>query len=330
MKAPLNIGLIGCGRAAERLYLPAFSRLKSRARLVAAVDPIYQRRELILSQVPGCKLFASAEALLREADVAALIIASPPETHVPMTEMALRAEIPVLVEKPLALSLVEARNLEELLAYSNGWVMMAFNRRYWVPVCKLRQVISDRKHSDRVSAQLVLKTDAQTWSPISGMSDPLDDLGPHQLDLLRYIFDCEISSISARWINVYAIRMKVRLEDGIVAECLADTRSVSMESITIQCESQNYMARTYLGSKRIQPARGGVRFSLDFCDALGRRLTGRQSSLRRSYELQLMSFFDCVNTGTTPRPDAVDGIAAIRAVEAARKSAADGGKEVLI
>jgi predicted dehydrogenase len=44
----------------------------------------------------------------------------------------------------------------------------------------------------------------------------------------------------------------------------------------------------------------------------------------------LVSFFEYVRTGATPHPGIADGIAVIRAVEAARQSAANGGLEVVI
>jgi len=327
VNVPLNIGLIGCGRAAERIYLPAFSCL-AEARLVAVADPISKRRELVSSYIPGCLAFSSAEALLQKARIAAIIIATPPTTHVTIAALALRADIPVLVEKPLAHSMAGVEALKTLVASSRGSVMVGFNRRYWEPVRQLRRTMCNLHDSDTVSAQLVMITNVQAWSPISGVSDVLDDLGSHQLDLLRYIFDREILAISARCTDTHAIRMRVRLAGGGIADCMAAHSNVFQESITVQRERQQY--RIHTGSERIQPVAGRIRFLLDLSDTLRRRLRSQQTSFNNSYKRQLISFLSYVRTGMTPQPSIADGIVAIRAVEAARRSVASGGMEVLI
>lgn len=327
MNTPLNIGLIGCGRVAERFYLPVLCRLAD-TRLVAVADPIPERRELLSSSIPGCLAFTSAEALLQKAGVEAIIITTPPATHVAIAAQSLRHGIHVLVEKPLAPSMAGVEELNTLVAFSGGSLMVGFNQRYWEPVCQLRQIMCNQHCFDTVSAKLIITSNIQAWSPICEISDPLDDLGSHQLDLLRYIFDREILAISARWTDKRAIEMEVRLAGGLVVVCLAAQNNLTREYIAINCEGRQYLIR--LGSERIQPVVGLIRSVLDLSDTLRRGLLGRRSSLRDSYERQLIAFFNYVRTGTIPSPGIDDGIAVIRAVEAARQSAAYNGKEITI
>lgn len=326
MNSPLNIGLIGCGRAAERYYLPALARFPE-ARLVAVADPIYERRNLIASRIAGCLTFTSAEALLEKAKIEAVIVATPPATHTAIATLALRAGLPVLVEKPLAPSIADAKELEAVVAASNGSIMVGFSRRYWKPIRELRHTVSNQRPFD-ASAQLVITSNVQAWSPISGISDVLDDLGPHQFDTLRYIFDREISAIGARWNDTHDIQMRVKLGNGIVAECQAAYSNRSGESIHIRCNGDEYRMR--VGSERIQPAGGRIRFLLDLSDAVWRRLYGKKTSMDGSFEQQLARFCNYVRTATTPEPGIAAGIAVTRAIQAARQSAANDGMEVLL
>lgn len=324
MSSPLAIGVIGCGRAAERYYLPAFSRI-SEARLVAVADPLSERRDLISARLAGCSAFASAEELLERASVAALIVTTPPATHLAVATLALRAGIPVLVEKPLARSMAGVPDLEAIAAASRGAVMMGFSRRYWTPVRRLREIMGTRRAADPVAARLVISSNVHAWSAISGVGDPLEDLGPHQFDLLRYVFARDIAAISARWSDPRTIHMRVRLAGGIVAECSAAHDGVSQESMTVQCRSGAYRMRVV--SERLQPAFGPIRSGLDLADAVARRLSGNPSSMHRSFEQQLLSFCQFVRTGTPPQPGLADGIAVVRAVGAARRSADQDGRE---
>lgn len=323
----LKIGLVGCGLAAERNHIPALSRM-AEARLVAVADTVRERRELISSRVPGCAAFSSAEALLREARIEAVIIATPPSTHIALTTQAVQAGIPVLVEKPLAPTMEGTAALERLVASSRGLVMVGFNRRFWEPACRLRQMMININDSDRVSASLVLITNLKSWSSISGPSDAVDDLGSHQLDLLRYVLDREILAVSAHWTGKDAIRMRVRLSGGGTADCLAAHSDTFQESMTVELVSGQYQIRT--SSDRVQPASGRARSFLDSLDGIRRRLFMKRLSFDDSYRRELARFFDCVRSGTTPQPNVQDGIAAIRSAEAARRSAGSGGEEVLI
>jgi predicted dehydrogenase len=195
-------------------------------------------------------------------------------------------------------------------------------------VRRLRKRIQDGSCGAPATAQLVLGTDIGAWSPVCEAGDPLDDLTCHQLDILRYVFDGEIETIRARWSDVREIEVQARLADGTMAKALSSHGLISQESILVRHGEDEYAIR--MGSERLTPARGVERRIFDIYDALRRRLFGHATSLRRSYELELTGFVDCIRADRTPRPDVFDGIRAARAVLAARESAAAGGKEVFL
>jgi myo-inositol 2-dehydrogenase/D-chiro-inositol 1-dehydrogenase len=324
---PLGIGLIGCGRAAERYYLPILTRMKE-INLVSVADPIQERRELIALKIPGCQVFPSAKSLLKKGNVSAVIIATPPSTHIEIAIQAVHAGVPVLIEKPLAPSMGGVEALKTLVDSVKVPIMVGFNRRFWVPACQLKRIISNLHEPDKIKAQTVMITNIQAWSPVSGITDPLEDLGSHQFDLIRYIFNQEIYAVSAKWIDQNEIRMRIELMNGGIVNCLAAYQNIYKEFYSIQVKNKIYKIST--GSERIQPASGLIRSSLDFSDSIFRKLHNRKSSFKNSHQLELTTFLRHVTNGTTPKPSIDDGIEAIRAVEAARQSANMGGKVVLL
>ena len=48
----IRIALIGCGRAVERIYLPVINKFRY-IKVVAAVDPIEKRRDLVCKNFKG-------------------------------------------------------------------------------------------------------------------------------------------------------------------------------------------------------------------------------------------------------------------------------------
>jgi predicted dehydrogenase len=326
MNEPLRVGLIGCGRAAERYYLPVLGRRKTGVRLVAAADPRPERVRLALSCAPACRTFDSSETLLQSVAVDAVIVASPPETHVPFTMAALRAGLFVLVEKPLATSSKQVRDLEESISRSSGRVMVGFNQRHWEPVQQLERILRRQNGGNDMSADLSMSADIGAWAPLAGTSTPLEDLGPHLLDLLRFLLQSEIRAVSADESVDGSTELRVELTGGTSARCRVAHGGPTRESIDLRWGRNAYRVR--MGSDRIEPAAGLQRSLLDVFDAARRRLRGRRSSLHYSHERQLLRFFDHVRGDSDPAPGVEDGIAVVRAIEAAKRSIADGGREV--
>lgn len=84
------------------------------ARVTAVVDIDRGRRLEAVATWPSAQSFASLEHALAEADIDAVLIATPAATHVDLIERALRARKHVMCEKPLCLSSSDAVRLVEL------------------------------------------------------------------------------------------------------------------------------------------------------------------------------------------------------------------------
>jgi phthalate 4,5-cis-dihydrodiol dehydrogenase len=101
---PLRLGVIGLGRAFT-LMLPTFLG-DPRVRLVAACDPRAAAREQFARDFSAAT-HDEVEALVADAKVEAVYIASPHQFHAQHTRLAARHGKHVLLEKPMALSLAE-------------------------------------------------------------------------------------------------------------------------------------------------------------------------------------------------------------------------------
>lgn len=330
MMVSIGVGLIGCGRAAEHLYLPAFAEVKE-AVLSAVCDPNAERLAYIASKVDGCRAYQTPQELLADDGVRAVVIAAPPEHHTSMVQLALEAGRAVLVEKPLTETAAQANHLRICLADHPVPLMVGFNRRCWRPIISLhRALAAKREHNDwtDTTVDMVMTSNVGAWSPISGVKHALDDLGSHQFDLLRFLFEDEIESIACRYDGAMSARTTVRLSRGVRATCHCAQTDVSQERITVISADQRLEVR--MGSSRLLPASGVGRALLDGVDKLGRRLVGRKSTLAPSYAMQLRNFIHAVCGGTPCAPGFEDGVAAVRAVEAARQSADNDAQEIIL
>ena len=328
MTHPLQLGLVGFGRVAEHYYLPAIARLEMVA-LRGVTDPSEERRALAAEQAPGCRTYADTEMLVSDPEIAAIVIASPPEHHLDNIDVALDAGKPILVEKPLAASIDGVLELAARIEEQNQRLQIGFNRRHWPPAQALRQLLMRRDRAIPARVHFSMCSDTTRWNPISDRSDPLLDLGSHQLDLLRFLFDEEIHSVAAHWQRTgTSLLMKLETTGGIMAECVLAHGGASHERLAVDMEGQSLRADAL--SERIWPARGVRRWALDRADALGRRLQGRQPSLLSTFDYQLSAFAEALLSGEALSPNVHDGVGVMQALEAARLSLNNEGREVVV
>lgn len=313
MSGAVLLGLLGCGRAAGRFYVPAIGRLTN-ARLTAAYDPQAERRQFIARSAPGCRPFDSVEALIEARVVDAVVIASSPDAHGTLAVRALGAGLPVLLDPPLASSPEEGEWIREAERIVHLPVMVAFNRRWWAPVERVRRALGSRAQFE-VTIDSVLVSDPRD-------ADPVQALTPH-LDLARHLLEREIATVTARREAPQDVEARVTFQGGGVAVCRARLGDRPEERITIHAGRRSFEIRA--GSERFWPVGGPGRRALDLADSAPRRVLGHRDGLARSYEAMLAAFVERVGSRAGVGPGTSDGMAIMRAIEAVRRSLAQGG-----
>src|SRR3954454_10468954 len=81
------------------------------ARVVAIADAVGEAAERLAAEAGVETVHADGTALIEDADVAAVIVASPGDTHEGYALACLEAGKPVLCEKPLAMTAEAARRV---------------------------------------------------------------------------------------------------------------------------------------------------------------------------------------------------------------------------
>ena len=124
-----------------------------------------------------------------------VFIGSPPHLHREQIQLCLDREIPVLCEKPLALTLEDATAIDAAVTRAGVAVRVAHHLRHQPGVAALRKIIGDAEPGQlrRVSMQWAfwlneLATNA-TWKldPSRGGPNAFFDAGIHTIDLMQYL-----------------------------------------------------------------------------------------------------------------------------------------------
>jgi predicted dehydrogenase len=183
----LRVGLVGCGGQGGSLA-QAVARTQALS-LVACADPDTAAAGRAAVYGQDASTHASVAALLAEADVDAVVIATPHHLLAPSTLAALRARKHVLAEKPSALNASEAAEVAGEVARSGATYMAGYSLRFSMGR-HLRDLIAAGATGDVCSITGVFATGPfdDGWSayPETG-GGPLLYVGCHLIDLALWL-----------------------------------------------------------------------------------------------------------------------------------------------
>ncbi|MBP5319565.1 MAG: Gfo/Idh/MocA family oxidoreductase [Kiritimatiellae bacterium] len=140
-RPPIRVGLVGLGRAGYGMHVPELSQCGELFKIVAVCDPLKERRDLILKQLPACRSYRRYEDILLDPDVELIDLATRSDEHGRQAVEALRAGKWVNVERPFSRDYEEARMVQAAAARIGNRLLVRHNYRYEAPFIKTREVI---------------------------------------------------------------------------------------------------------------------------------------------------------------------------------------------
>lgn len=185
-----RLAVVGCGYWGSK-HIRVISETPG-ADLALAVDIQRERIESLHATYPNVPA-ANDFAAIHHHDIDGVVIATPISTHFALAREALRAGKHVLVEKPLATSSAECRELIALAEQKNRVLMVGHTYEYHPAITYLRDIVQRGDLGDIYyinSARLNLGL----FQPDA---DVLWDLAPHDLSIIFYILGQPAASLSA-------------------------------------------------------------------------------------------------------------------------------------
>lgn len=139
--------------------------------LVAICDPDSERLSAMQKLYPGVDLINNSDEVLTSPDIAAVVIASPAPTHYALTLAALDAGKDVLVEKPMALTVDEGRDLVSKSEQLGKILMVGHVLEYHPAITKLRSLLDSGElgkiryiYSNRLNLGRIRTEENALWS----------------------------------------------------------------------------------------------------------------------------------------------------------------------
>ncbi|HYY97738.1 MAG TPA: Gfo/Idh/MocA family oxidoreductase [Pyrinomonadaceae bacterium] len=313
----LGFALVGAGNLARWAHMPALKKI-SGARLRGVYSASGARGKTYARRFGADYCASDYDEVLRDAEVGAVLIASRNQHHAAQSLAALRAGKHVFVEKPMALTDEECRELARAVEESGKQLTVGFNRRF------APYYVEQKKQLKRRTGPAVVN--CRVNSPgISGsywMADPAIGgaiLGEacHFVDLMYWLLESEPVEVTAY--SLPTGQKEPIGENNLVASFrFADGSIGSLTYCTVGSKTS--------GGERVEVFAQGLGVATEDFKRLtvsaGLRRTHSRWWGEKGYGAQLESFVGRVREGKEPEVTVRDGaratVGCLRMLESAR------------
>ena len=295
----VNVGVIGVGSFGQhhaRIYAQ-----HSEATLVGVLD-LSSDRAHDIAQRHGCGQFSDLDTLLTAVD--AVSIVTPAVHHAEIAKQCLERGVHVLVEKPIATTVDEARRCIALADDQKCIYQIGHLERFNSALVAVQDMIT-----------LPYFIDSHRLSGFSGRSADVDvvlDLMIHDLDILLWLVGSEVGDVHASGVCVQSSSLdianaRIVFRNGCVANLsVSRVSDEKVRTMTIAQPENVLLVNHASGTVRVYPS-------------LARTQTNEERPLREVAAhddeplwRELDSFLKCIQQNTTPLVSSHDGLAALQ------------------
>src|SRR4051794_33983510 len=190
----VRVGIIGLGAVAQAVYLPLIDRLVDHFAVTAVCDLSPSLVEALADRyrVPADGRFTEADALIASGAIDAVVVLSS-GSHGAVAAAAMRRGLPVLCEKPLALTLAEADRLESIASSTAGArLQLGYMKLYDPAVVAARRWLDTRgdvRRAPRSIEVTVLHPPSEPQLAHARLLPPPDDVPAAALGSIRAAAD---------------------------------------------------------------------------------------------------------------------------------------------
>jgi predicted dehydrogenase len=330
----INVGVLGAGYWGPK-HIRNYSELPG-ANMAMVSDLSAERLAGIKAQYPSIETTTRYREMLESPAIDAVVVATPVSTHARLAREALEAGKHVMVEKPLARTSQECRDLIDLAAERDRVLMVGHTFLYNPAVGVLRDIVQSGEigdvyyvHAQRLNLGLFQRDINVIW-----------DLAPHDLSILMYVLGEQPVAIGARGTDY----VQPGIED--VAHLDVTFASRVRASVHVSWLDPDKVRRiTVVGSKKMvvyddvetkeklriydkgvdrQPRDGSSfgEFQLSYRSGeISIPVIAADEPLR----LECQHFLDCCLSGAQPLTDGEQGFQVVRQLEVAQSSLRVGG-----
>ncbi|MFA5805482.1 MAG: Gfo/Idh/MocA family oxidoreductase [Melioribacteraceae bacterium] len=321
-----KVAVIGLGGIAQLVHLPILSKLMN-VQISAVADIKKNQLNSVSEKFNIEKHYTDYKEMLDKEEIEAVIIATPTNTHLEIALDCLKANKHILIEKPIARNVSEAKQINAASKKYKKQVMVGMNLRYRPDAMLMKSLVNSGELGDIFYIRcgwLRKQSNEQKWFINKSQSGGgvIIDLGILILDLALWILnDKKIKSVSVQKFN----HNTKDVEDSAIGLVrFDDDRVISFEvSWGLHSEWDKFHLAAFgtEGTAHLNPLRAYKRMESSHIDYTIASQANQTNLFKKSYENELKHFIGVVRENTPVISTGDDAVTLMKLLEALYKSA---------
>lgn len=222
----VRVGVVGTGNIGTAHAL-SLARQVSGSTVTAVFDVAQERAEALAREV-GARALPSAQAVIEDENVDAVVIASPDDCHAEQALACLAVGKPQMLEKPLAPSLADASSVMDAeIATGRRSIMLGFMRRFDPGYVAMKESLTSGGIGDPLVVHNVHRNAFAPYGLDTRLS--IANSAVHEVDINRWLLDEEYS-----WVQVLSGKPGPDVPEGQQDPLLITFRTVGGVLVTIE------------------------------------------------------------------------------------------------
>ncbi len=329
----LKVAVIGAG-AWGRNHVRTLASLAD-VELVAVCDLDAKRREEVRRQYPGTLVTEDLEKALRPAE--AVVVATAAATHARLAMATIERGLPVLVEKPFALSVADAEAVAALAEARNVPLLVGHLLLFHPAVERLRAMMAAKElgdiyylYSQRVNLGQVRPDENALWS-----------FGPHDISVAIHLLDATPVRVAAQGRSYLqpgiedVVFLTMEFESGVIAHVQMSWLDPHKERrLTVVGSQRMVVFDDMQPREKLKVYDKGVDRPPEYA-SYGESLAIREGDIFvpripnvEPLTAELRHFLAVARGEQTPRSGLESGVEVVRVLDAATQSLGAGGRPV--
>ncbi|HLK27380.1 MAG TPA: Gfo/Idh/MocA family oxidoreductase [Puia sp.] len=306
----LKVGVLGVGHLGK-FHLNNWKEIKD-VELTGFYDPDDSIAKDV-SEKYNLRRFTTEEELIDSCD--AVDIIAPTNFHFDLCQKAIRKGKHVFVEKPLANTMAEAKELVNLVKESNIKLQVGHVERF-NPAYLATQGF-------HISPMFIEVHRLAQFNPRGTEVSVILDLMIHDIDIILSLVKSEVKAISANGVAVMTetpdiASVRIEFDNGCVANLTSSRISMKKMRKMRLFQKDAYIGMDFLNKKteiiKLKTPEDVDSFSFDIDTVNGKKaiaISNPQIPEINAIKMELEKFRDCINNNTNPIVSEVDGFRAM-------------------
>jgi predicted dehydrogenase len=294
-----RVGIIGLGGIAQLVHLPILSKLEN-VELAGVAEINKNRLKFINEKFQLKNYFTDYKEMLAKCELDAVVIATPTNTHEAIALDCIKAKKHVLIEKPVARTFKEAKEIYSAAIKNKTIAMVGMNLRFRPDAMLMKSLVNSGELGDLFYVKckwLRHKSSEQKWFLDKSQSGGgvLIDLGVIMLDLALWMFD------NAGPVNVSVQKFShntKNVEDSAVGIIKFESDKVILFEVGWGMHSEdnsfNLTAYGTKGTAQLNPFRAYKKLASASIDYTPAKNSNTSNMFKKSYENELKHFIAAI------------------------------------